>query len=273
MKKSLLVLINLLLILSARGQRLYVKPHLNFQFPLTKAVREDYLPYAKRNNNYPSAVIMPGVRVEYIKKNGNGYFLNFGTTPVGFAVRHTDYALIDPFYQQRSINPLYLLQDDILSSSDDIWTLDIGFINRIATLNLTRKKELDIKFGYGVTLARYSTYNPNPYFIPNGTNSMNKRFEVITTEYPYYNPSKGKSAIMVPVKLDFNIKSKIKDVEILNFELGYWQSLSRGRKYNVAYHNLTDNVVYDNVIHSKGSTWQMSVQIPIRIRKIGTLKF
>src|SRR5687767_12399078 len=85
-----------LLALSVKSQRLYIKPQFNFDFPLAHTIRQDYLPYARIENHHKSAVIMPGIRLEYLKKNGNGYFFNFTLLPVGFAVRYTDYAYIDP---------------------------------------------------------------------------------------------------------------------------------------------------------------------------------
>lgn len=262
-------LINLtaLLIASFVGmsQTIYLKPQLNFEFALTNTIRQDYLPYAKINNNHRQAVILPGFRLEYIKRNGNGYFFNLGVLPLGFSVKYEDYAYIDPFYQRRATTLLYT---STLSQagSNDILAFDIGFINRLAKLNITKRKAIDIKFAYGITIASIRPYSPQPYFITTNTNSMGKVWELRTSDFPNFDPDKGKLAFMIPLKLNFNIRSKIKNKELIGFELSYWHGFTHGEKYNNAYHNLTDNVVYDNVVESKGSTWQLGIQFPIRIK-------
>jgi hypothetical protein len=71
---------------------------------------------------------------------------------------------------------------------------------------------------------------------------------------------------MFPLKLDLNIKSKIRNADLLSLEFAYWHGFTRGVKYNLEYYNLTDNVGYDNVVESKGTTWQLGIQVPIRIK-------
>lgn len=266
MKKAIVNLSFFLIISSiGKSQQLYIKPQFNFAFSLPTTIRQDNLPFAKIDNHHRQAVITTGLRVEYIKPNGNGYFFNFSILPLGIATKYTDYAYIDPFYQQQATTSLYTAIYST-SASSDIWAFDIGFINKLAKLNLSKRKQLDIKLGYGGTIASFRPYSPNGYFISTNTNSMNKQWEVRVSDFPYFNPDKGKLGIMFPLKLDFNIKSKIRNVELLSLEFGYWYGLTHGGKYNLAYHNLTDNVVYDNVVESKGTTWQLGVHVPIRIK-------
>lgn len=266
MNRSIRIL-SILLFFSSAGkcQKLYIKPQFNFDFSLPNTIRQDILPFAKVENHHRQAIITMGLRAEYIKSNGNGYFFNFTILPLGFATKYTDYAFIDPFYQQQATTSLYTAIHT-KSASSDIWAFDIGFINKLAILNLSKRKQLDIKFGYGGTFASFRPYSQNGYFISTNINSMNKNWEVRVSDYPYFNPDKGKLGVMIPLKLNFNIKSKIRDVELLSLDFGYWHGLTRGAKYNLAYHNLTDNVIYDNVVESKGTTWQIGVQVPIRIK-------
>ncbi|MEJ7822207.1 MAG: hypothetical protein WKF85_07795 [Chitinophagaceae bacterium] len=247
------------------SQHLYLKPQLNFEFGLTNTIRQDYLPYNKINNNHLQAVILPGLRLEYIKSNGNGYFLNIGVLPLGYSVKYTDYATIDPFYRQRATSSFYT-GGYSKSASSDITIFDIGFINRLAKLNITKKKALDIKFAYGATVASIRPYSDSGNFRGTNINSMGKKWEIRESKFPYFNIDKGKLAFMIPLKLNLNLRSKIKNKELISFDISYWQSLARGGSFNLAYHNLTDNIVYDNVVESKGSTWQLGIQIPIRIK-------
>jgi hypothetical protein len=252
MRKFLLFLATVLsLSVAAQERRLYIKPHVNFQFPLVKTVRQDFLPYAKINNNYMKAVIMPGIRMEYVKPNGNGYFFNFSVLPLGFAVNHKDYATIDPLYRQRAPNPYYA--GSMKSGSSDTWAFDLGFLNRLATVALFRKKAMDIKVGYGITAASFRPYGTGILTVIR-VNSMGKEYIIVDTDYPSFDRNKGKWGVMVPFKLDFNIKSKSRNVEHFNFELAYWHGISRASEFNIAYHNITDNITYDNVVTSKGST-------------------
>lgn len=95
---------------------------------------------------------------------------------------------------------------------------------------------------------------------------MNKEWEIRVSDFPSFNPDKGKLGIMLPLKLDFNIKSKIRNVDLLSLEFAYWHGVTRGTKHNLEYYNLTDNVGYDNVVESKGTTWQLGINVPIRIK-------
>ncbi len=273
MRKLLLLLTTALsLSASAQERRLYIKPHLNFQFPLGETIRQDYLPYAKIRNNRRSAVIMPGIRFEYIKANGNGYFFNFGTVPVGYAVGYSDYVYRDLFYTQRAVTTIGVA-NPALSKSNDAWVFDVGFINRLATVALFRKIAFDMKVGYGATIASFRPYYCCLEFSREWVNSMGKSIQLFTSTYPLYDPNKSKFGLMVPFKLDLNIKNKVKNVELLNLEVAYWHSFTRSNQSKITYYNVTDNVVYDNVVESKGTTWQLSVQIPLRIKRIGKMKF
>jgi hypothetical protein len=270
MRKFLLILTTALSFsASAQERRLYIKPQINFGFPLTKMIRQDYLPYEKIKNNHRNAVIMPGVRFEYLKSNGNGYFFNFGTVPVGYSAKYTDYAFIDQFYRSVTNN---LYGSFSFGNVNDAWVFDIGFMNRLASANISRKKAFDVKLGYGVTVASLRPYNPSEIVLE-GTNSMNKKYIIYTDKISFYDIGKSKFGFMIPAKLDFNIKNKMKNIELLNLEFAYWHSLTRVQQNKITYQNITDNVIYENVTESKGSTWQMSVQVPIRIKRIGKKKF
>lgn len=211
------------------------------------------------------AVILPSLRIEYIRNNGGGYFFNFVILPLGYSVKYTDYAYIDPSYRQRAttLNHTAIFS---ISESSDMWVFDIGFINRIVKFNQSRKKGLDIKLLYGVSVASMRPYSPFGNIVSTQTNSMGKVWEVRVSNFPYFNIDKGKLAFMIPLKLNFSLKNNIKNKELINFELGYWHGFTHGEKYNLAYHNLTDNVVYDNVVESKGTTWQLGIQIPIKVK-------
>jgi hypothetical protein len=264
-----IIIINLMalsiLSLVAQGQQFYFKPQLNFEFSLTKTIRQDHLPYAKINNNHRQAVILPGFRLEYIKSNLNGYFFNFGVLPLGYSAKYTDYAYIDPFYRQRATNLNYTAIYST-SESSDIWAFDFGFINCLKKIKLAQKKDLDVKFAYGVTLALFRPYSPYGNLISTNKNSMDKLWELRVSEFPYFNIDKDKLAFMVPLKLNLNIRSKVKNKELISFDLSYWHSFTKGEIFNLAYHNLTDNQIHENIVESKGTTWQFGVQLPIRMK-------